>query len=107
LVHFSVANSQLGHFYYDQNKLELATPYLAADLDASRKIAGKDKTSADKKFDLAKSLLMMASINQNLQGNLDEASTLMADLAKDHALTPGEADLAQGIENLKASLPAK
>ena len=105
--HLSIANNQLGNLYHDLNKNDLANPYFAADLDASRKMAEADPKNTTKQHDLAKSLFVMAMIDHDARKNLDEASSIMATLAKTHALNPDEANTAQAIENMKAKLPAQ
>ncbi len=102
--HLSVANNQLGTFYHDRNKDDLAAPYFTADLEASRAMAKEDPLNAAKQHDLAKSLYMAATMNQDVRKNLEEASGIMAALAKAHPLNPDEANTALAIETLKAKL---
>lgn len=103
----SLANNQIGNFYHMQGKDDLAAPYFAADLSASRTLAESDSTNANKQLDLAKSLYLEATINVDPRKNLEEASTILAELAKANKLNPDEAAMVQNIDELKAKLPAQ
>lgn len=102
---FAIANNLLGTLYKAMGDTENALRYLTEDLKLTETLAKADSNNYTLNANLARSYINIAELGSEPRLNYERALAVLAELAKNKSLLPGEEDLKSKVEEQLASLP--